>query len=222
MMHDGTVVDPPAPLPSIAEETAEENVADSAAAAIPVDISTAAATQAWTSIVAAPVPTTCTTNRLCRIRNALFQGMQSGEMVPLPQLLHGLRPDDLRTAPTAALETMRQSIGAAFLGKGDPKWMQFYIMTLMRDVDVMEEAVLDVDLSEAHEIIHRVSLGVMQSKSVVGPALRNPNGVLLPLWAVVTIGMVVFVGLLLMVVFFAVLLQDLLKFKAMTQTAVTV
>lgn len=151
----------------------------------------------------------CKVNQLCRIQRALFG--KEDEVVPMPQLLHELHSEDLKRLAKAQLNKMQHNIAAAACNNGDPRWIQFYIMVLMRGMDIMETAVLDEN-EESMEILKRTALAVAQAKSAMGASLHRGNGIHVPYWVLgVAVGVVVLLFLVILVMFSVALREIAIK-----------
>jgi hypothetical protein len=150
----------------------------------------------------------CKINQLCRIRRALF-GHQE-EPVPIPQLLHDVKASDLTTLNRKQLERMQMHIAAATLNKDDPRWLQFYIMLLMRDIDIMEMAVLDEN-EDSLEVLRRIALAIAQSKSSTGPL--GQKGLYVPIWVLALAAGITLMLILIMLVMFGITLREVAVHK---------
>jgi hypothetical protein len=103
------------------------------------------------------------TNRLCRVRNAIFKHVD--EMASVESLLSELSPDDLRLMDPVLLSEIQHHIGESLQSRCDPRWLQMYVATLLRGIDIMETAVLDD--ADAAEMAHRFALAVIHAPRTV-------------------------------------------------------
>lgn len=153
-----------------------------------------------------PPKTPCLTHPICRVENALFA--KNGETSSPQLLLQHVGAHDINTMAADDLQRIQQEIGKAIVGDGDIRWIQLYIGTLLKNANIMEHATLDN--TKAEEWIHRVGMAVVQAK-----AMAEPLGgeVQIPVWALVVLCFVVLVLVVLMITFFGVVLQKLLRNK---------